>query len=278
MMRRVAIAGRRYQVAGTAGDSYFHDAPHHARGVRDLHAVAAAILPPDGMAIDIGANIGLTALALAALLPAGRVVAVEPSPRTSEALRRTVAANPVGARIAVEACAVGAVPGEAVFHDAEHSAGSHLLADATMRAAALSRVTVPVTTLDLLVEAHALSRLDFVKIDVEGFETEVLDGGAEAIARFRPHVFVEFNAWTLLCNRNANPRAVIEDWLARFPVVHAIRGTTPPHRVAPDDALGFLHDHLVERRCADDLVLGFDDAWLARWRAPARRAAAKAKP
>jgi FkbM family methyltransferase len=269
MLRRVTIAGRRYQVAGTAGDSYFQDAAQHAGSVRDLHAVAAAILPPDGVAIDIGANIGLTALALAALLPAGRVIAVEASPRTSEALRRTVAANAVGARITVEASAVGAAPGEAAFHDAEHSAGSHLLADGTMRAAALARVTVPVTTLDHLVAAHALPRLDFVKIDVEGFETEVLDGGAAAIARFRPNFFIEFNAWTLLCNRNANPRAVLEDWLARFPVVHAVRGAAPPERVTLDGALAFLHDHLVERRCADDLVLGFDDAWLARWQAPA---------
>ncbi len=265
MMRRVSIAGRRYQVAGVPGDSYFQDVARHARDVRGLHAVAAAVLPPDGVAIDIGANIGLTALALAALLPAGRVVAVEPSPRTSEALRRTVAANPVGARIAVEACAVGAAPGQAVFHDAEHSAGSHLLVDGTMRAAALHRVTVPVTSLDRLVTAHALPRLDFVKIDVEGFETEVLDGAAAAIARFRPVFFIEFNAWTLLCNRNANPRVVLEDWLGRFPVVHASRGAKPPERVTPEGALAFLHDHLVERRCADDLVLGFDDAWLERW-------------
>lgn len=270
-LRQVAIAGRRYRVAGTAEDSYFQDAAQHARGVRDLHAVAAAILPPDGVAIDIGANIGLTALALAALLPAGRVIAVEPSPRTSEALRRTIAANAVGTRIAMEACALGAAPGHAAFHDAEHSAGSHLLVDGTMRAAALARVTVPVTTLDRLVEAHALPRLDFVKIDVEGFETEVLDGGAATIARFRPSFLIEFNAWTLLCNRNANPRMVLEDWLARFPVVYAIRGAAPPERVTPDAALAFLHDHLVLRRCADDLVLGFGDEWLARWRPPGRR-------
>lgn len=271
MMRQVAIAGRRYQVAGEAGDSYFQDAPRHARGVRDLHAVAAAILPPDGVAIDIGANIGLTALALAALLPQGRVIAVEPSPRTSRALRRTVAANPAGARIAVEACALGAAPGEAAFHDAEHSAGSHLLVEGTMRASALSRVSVPVTTLDRLVEAQALSRLDFVKIDVEGFETEVLDGGMASIARFRPGFLIEFNAWTLLCNRNRNPREVLENWLQRFPVVHAIRGAAPPERVTSADTLAFLHDHLVLRRCADDLVLGFDEAWVARWRPPGRR-------
>jgi FkbM family methyltransferase len=266
--RRVTIAGRRWRVAGDPADSYFQFVPQHARSVAPLHAVAAAVLPPDGVAVDVGANIGLTALALAALLPQGRVVAVEPSPRTLAALRRTLAANGLEARVAVEGAAVGAAPGEAEFHDSEHSAGSHLLAAGTMRAEQLGRVVVPVTTLDRIAEAQGLQRLDLLKIDVEGFETEVLDGAAATLARYRPVCIAEFNAWTILCNRNQNPREVLEDWLRRFPVVHALRGAAPPERVKPEDLLGFLHDHLVERRCADDLVLGFDDAWVARWRPP----------
>jgi hypothetical protein len=132
-------------------------------------------------------------------------------------------------------------------------------------------VRVPVTTLDALVAAQGLARVDLVKVDVEGFEGDVLDGAADTIARHRPAFILEFNAWTLMCNRNANPRTVLEDWLARFPVVHAFRGTAAPERVRPETALAFLHDHLVIRKCADDLVLSFDDAWVARWRPPGSR-------
>jgi len=256
--RKVSIAGRRYRLAGDPGDSYFQDALRHAKGVWAMQAVAAALLPPDGVAVDVGANIGLTALALAALLPQGRVIAAEPSPRCLRALRQNVVANGLGRRIAVEAAAVGALPGAAEFHDSAHSAGSHLISAGTMRADRLCRITVPVTTLDRIAEAHGLRRLDLVKVDVEGFESEVLDGAAAAIARYRPAFILEFNAWTILCNRNRNPREVLEDWLSRFPVVHAICGADPPERVTPDDALAFLHDHLVQRRCMDDLVLGFD--------------------
>jgi len=270
--RRVGIAGRRWRVAGDPDDTYFQWASAHAKGMAEIHAIAAAILPPDGVAMDIGANIGLSALVLGALLPAGRVVAVEPSPRTVQALRQTLALNRMAGRVAVEAVAVSAAAGEVRFHaDAAHSAGSKIVFDGTMDGPALPAVTVPVTTLDALVAAHALPRLDLVKVDVEGFEGDVLDGAAAAIARFRPAFILEFNAWTLLCNRNANPRTVLEDWLARFPVVHAFRGQQAPERVRPEGALAFLHDHLVLRRCADDLVLSFDDAWVARWRPPPRR-------
>jgi FkbM family methyltransferase len=271
--RRVAIAGRRWRVAGDPGDTYFQWAATHAKGMAEIHAVAAAVLPADGtgVALDIGANIGMTALVLGALVPRGRVVAVEPSPRTAAALRETLALNRMAGRVAVEQCAVSSAPGEAAFHaDAGHSAGSKLVTEGTMDLARLASapVTVPVTTLDALVAAHALPRLDLVKVDVEGFEGEVLDGAAVTIARHRPAFILEFNAWTLLCNRNANPRAVLEDWLARFPFVHAFRGVAAPERVRPEDALGFLHDHLVFRRCADDLVLSFDDDWVARWVPP----------
>jgi FkbM family methyltransferase len=273
--RHVTIAGRRRRVSGDPADTYFQDAARHARGMAEIHAVAAAILPPDGtgIALDIGANIGLTALVLAALAPRGRVLAAEPSPRTVEALRETLRLNGIADRVEVLPLAVGAGPGEAAFHaDAAHSAGSKLVDAGTMDHATLAAppVAVPVTTLDALVERAGLPRIDLVKVDVEGFESDVLDGAAATIARHRPAFILEFNAWTLLCNRNANPRTVLEDWLARFPVVHAFRGTAAPERIGRAQALAFLHDHLVLRRCADDLVLSFDADWVARWQPPAK--------
>lgn len=270
--RRVTLVGREWRVAGDPADTYFQDAAQHARGMAEIEAVARAVLTdPGGVALDIGANIGLSAIVLAALLPAGRVLAAEPSPRTVRALRETLALNGLTGRVAVEATAIAATPGEVAFNaDPDHSAGSKIVNEGTMDRAALAPVTVPVTTLDALVAAHALPRVDLVKVDVEGFEGDVLDGAAATIARHRPAFILEFNAWTLLCNRNANPRTVLEEWLARFPFVHAFRGVERPERVRPDQALAFLHDHLVFRRCADDLVLSFDAAWLDRWqRAPA---------
>jgi FkbM family methyltransferase len=264
--RGIRLGGRDWQLAGQAEDSFFQHAEAHVAGMEEMAAVAAAVLPEDGVVLDVGANIGLSALALAPLLPRGRILALEPSPRSAAALRCTLALNGLENRVAVEAVAMGAAPGETEFHDAAHSAGAHLMDPGTLGGEALPRVRVPVETVDALVARHGLARLDFIKVDVEGFESEVLDGARATLARFRPVVFAEFNAWTLQCNRNANPRAVLEDWLSRFPVAHALRGTAPPLRIGAETLLAFLHDHLVLRGCADELVLGFDDAWVGRWR------------
>jgi FkbM family methyltransferase len=266
--RRIALAGREWWVAGATGDSFFAYADSHLEGMAALAAVAAAAVPREGVILDVGANIGLSALAFAPLVPKGRIIAVEPAPRTAAALARTVELNRLGNLVTCEALALSDVPGEALFHDAEHSAGAHLMDPATLAAESLPTVRVPVTTLDGLVERLGLARLDFVKIDVEGFETEVLDGAARSFERFRPIVFAEFNAWVLQCNRNANPRATLEDWLSRFPVVHALRGQEPPLRVTEANLLDVLHDHLVLRRCADDLAMGWDEGWVARWAPP----------
>ncbi len=286
-LRRVTLHGETWRLAGWEDDSFFRNAGHHMRGMAELAAVARAVLEgggvtpgraeagtpgragggaPGRVVVDVGANLGLSVLALAPL--AARVLAVEASPRIAAALRRTVEANGLEARVAVAAVALGATPGELAFHDSAHSAGSHLMSAETLGGQALPTVTVPVETLDALVARHGLGRIGFIKIDVEGHETEVLDGAAATLARDQPTVFLEFNAWVLQANRRANPRAVLEDWLARFPVAHALRGAAPPMPVTPATLLDFLHEHLVQRGCADDLVLGFDDAWVGRWQAP----------
>ena len=51
---------------------------------------------------------------------------------------------------------------------------------------------VETRTLDGIVEASALPRLDLVKLDLEGFEWPALKGAGRAIARFRPQVIFEY--------------------------------------------------------------------------------------
>jgi len=53
--------------------------------------------------------------------------------------------------------------------------------------------TVTSVTLDRFVEEHGITRLDAMKIDVEGSEMRVLAGARETIARFKPAMVIEFN-------------------------------------------------------------------------------------
>ena len=216
--RGIRLGGRDWQLAGPAEDSFFAHADGHAAGMEALAAVAASVLPPDGMVLDVGANIGLSALALAPLLPRGRILALEPSPRTVAALRRTLALNGLEDRVAVEAVAVGATAGEAAFHAAEHSAGAHLMDPGMLGAAAPAAGPRPVETLDALVAAaRACTGWISSRSMSRASRPRCWMARARTLARHRPLVFAEFNAWTLQCNRSANPRAVLEDWLRASP-------------------------------------------------------------
>ena len=131
--------------------------------------------------IDLGANVGYYTLLAARMVgPEGRILACEPEPLNASYLRRHVQANRL-ANVVVEEVAVGAVSGRAGFTRGKGRGRGHFAAD--------GELTVPVRTLDSLVQSNELSP-GFLKIDVEGAEDDVLAGGAETLEAHRPVIFL----------------------------------------------------------------------------------------
>jgi FkbM family methyltransferase len=134
---------------------------------------------PGSVTFDIGANRGEvseTFLDLGARV----VVAVEPNPALAEELVRRY-----GKAIRVENAAVGATPGRAELILGRDTGHSTLSEEWIERAPTDDRwegasVRTEVTTLDALIEKHG--RPDFVKIDVEAYEAEVLAGLSSKLA------------------------------------------------------------------------------------------------
>lgn len=266
----IDIAGRSCRIAGDPADHYFMTAADNAASLRRLGIIAAAVAPIDGTILDVGANIGLSALTLAAQVPRGRVFAFEASPRTAAYLRRNAEANAPGVIEAV-ASAVGAEDGVAAFHQhPSFSAGSHVLSAHHASAAGKERVEVPMTTLDTFARARGLIRVDLIKIDVEGFEADALAGAAETIARFRPVILAEMNSFTLIAMRNQNPRAFIEGILAAYAHVSWMDAEGDLHPITLEGLYDFMHTHLVAHALVSDLVFCDDDAWVSRYRALVR--------
>jgi FkbM family methyltransferase len=146
------------------------------------------LLGPGDVFVDCGANIGLFAVAAAGLVGAqGTVFAVEPVAGTFARLRENCELNELGDRVHLFENVLGAQSGaEVALAGDVHN---------TMRvdsgAPAGSPLVKTVTLDEILAETPAVTG---IKLDVEGYELEVLRGAEDTIARFSPWMLIEFNA------------------------------------------------------------------------------------
>lgn len=154
-----------------------------------VEAIQAQVEP--GMtALDIGAHVGFYTLLLARLVgAAGRVFSFEPIPGNYRRLEENIQLNrlqqvtPVNHAVLARSCEIEAnVPGD------EPCSGSISL----YQDYGTPRVRVTAVSLDEYF-GDAMGRVDFIKMDVEGAEGEVLQGGTETIRKFRPRLLVELH-------------------------------------------------------------------------------------
>ena len=143
------------------------------------------------LVLDVGANTGLYSLLAAAANPESLVIAFEPVPRLRARLQANILANRWQGRILPQAEGVADAPGEARFHvpDEQLPTTGSLHPDG-FRGAAGEHIDVTLTTVDAVAGA---SRVDLMKIDVEGFEHKVLGGMPTVLARDQPAILLECN-------------------------------------------------------------------------------------
>ena len=128
---------------------------------------------PDDVVLDIGAGIGEEALILAPRV--GRMICVEANDAVYRCLVKNIAANDLGNVTAVK-CAISDHNGEIRMTDtAEHLANRQI---------AQGGVVVPAVTIATLCNAHGVSQVDFLKMNIEGSERQAIKGfGAIDIRR-----------------------------------------------------------------------------------------------
>ena len=216
-------------------------------GQRDVVPYRCA-LRDDSTVVDIGGNIGLTAVLTAALAPNGRGYFFEPDPKNFRHLLRTIEVNNFR-NLEAFACAMGATDGEVMLNQAASS--SHI--DRRNHPAA---IRVSMRSLDSWANEVHLDKLDFLKIDVEGYEQEVLKGAVNTIERLKPVALIEFNSLTTIMVGRILPYGLLDDILRLFPMVDVIDlHTGEPRRlgrsaedlnafVGETMTQGFVHDLL----------------------------------
>jgi len=206
-----------------------------------VYNVFAEAVRPGDVVYDIGAHIGTySVLALQKSAPNGYLVAYEPEEVTRAFLEHHLRLNGVRDRAFVRPVCCGGEDGTAslYYHEGEVDGESGLLL-----ARELPSKAVIVRTIDSeVVELGLVPTI--IKIDVEGWEWEVLKGAAETLRRYRPLLFLSLHPRAL-----ATLGATAEDvqqWLTPFGYRHQVLGWDHElHVLATSDQVGAPHHRQV---------------------------------
>jgi FkbM family methyltransferase len=152
---------------------------------RKITWACSRLVRPGDTVLDIGANLGLVTFTLAALVgAAGRVHAFEPIPRMQSLIEPAIKRNGV-TNVQLHRLALGASHGELMLAVPPQNAGSASLVTAR-QAPGSTELMVPVRTLSSVMAGYELGHIRLVKIDVEGFEPQVLAGAADLFSSRPP--------------------------------------------------------------------------------------------
>ncbi|MGV2183660.1 FkbM family methyltransferase [Rhizobium rhizogenes] len=210
--------------------------------------------------LDIGANIGVTSILMDQVLSGAKIFAFEPHPKTHRQLEQNISSNKSGSNeITVFPFALGKEQATLKFRDIDqYNTGNSLLIDGSLAEKAQNSISVAVERLDNLNIAPG-HRINLAKIDVEGFEIDVLKGG---VATFYTTdlVLLEFNHWCLTSLARTFPEDALSAIFSHFRFVHVYDHEIQSYRRIASDAekWSFLHSNMVKNNVDDLLCTNLD--------------------
>ena len=164
-----------------------------------------SLIRPNDVVLDVGANIGCTTLLFSEL---GSVVhGFEPLGKTFTLLKRNIETNQ-RSNVVVHHCALGDENKNSEIYFSDTNRSMAFVLDRTTRDDSQT-AAIRVRRLDDMLPELGVPQINFVKIDVEGYEMRVLNGARATLAKHKPVVEMEFNAWCL----DVQQRVTLPDFL-----------------------------------------------------------------
>jgi FkbM family methyltransferase len=254
----ILIDGKSYHL--TADDLYLEQMgadfePH-------MVALFKKLIRKQDCVFDVGANIGLTGILFGNI--AKQVVCFEPSPTTCSLLRNNISAARLH-NIEVVNLGLGAQAEEVTLTFATNNRSGGFVSDQVRPLHGHTTENIQIARLDDVYQEFS-DNINFIKIDVEGYEGEVIKGMAEVLKRFQPIVVLELNHWCL----NAFRRISVPDFFdllrENFPYVYAIDTDGDIKNLhSNDEAYYVMHEHLVKFKYPN-IACGFRDNLLEQMR------------
>ena len=245
MLYEKSLPQKKVQIEGSSAyaESITLDSVAHLTKALELPGLAGAKNP---RFLDIGANIGFTSLVIDQTVTGAEIHCFEPHPKTYSQLEENISRNATGGNaISKYPIALGEREGELPFRDIDlYNTGNSLLRDGSL-ASHQNKIVVPVKTLDSL-ELCKDRGIDLVKIDVEGFEMDVLKGGKTTFSKTKI-VLLEFNHWCLSSIARVFPEDAMNTLFDTFEAVFLYDTSLRAFRRLQTDAekWSFLHQNMV---------------------------------
>jgi FkbM family methyltransferase len=147
------------------------------------------IIKPGDVIFDIGANIGQYSVFMSkCLADSGIIYAIEPYKKNIQLIEKNIATNKVS-NVSVHQIAIAEVSGPTILRVySDYAYNSLLLID---RKKLLREEMVEGQTLDDFVEKNRITRIDLIKIDIEGFELSAFKGAVKTLKKLKPAIITE---------------------------------------------------------------------------------------
>ena len=204
-------------------DSY----PYRLLNPYDPEHIMSKFCNLGSIVMDIGANMGEWSLHMAKMVGGnGRVFSFEPIPSMVQALEKTIAINNFS-QVSISECAISNKTGHSQFSipfNKDNQAipfwsrlvlGEEFTAPKWIdgpwgKVATTKPIEVQTTTLDRFTSEKNITKLDFIKIDVEGHEKYVIEGGQKTLKTLKPAIILE------AANEETADREIIADQLRKL--------------------------------------------------------------
>jgi FkbM family methyltransferase len=238
----------------------------------DIVRLFDALVGPGDTVLDIGANIGCTSILFGDRTR--RVFSFEPSPSTFQFLSQNIQAAQLD-NVTLVNSGLGKTAGsfDLTFSSDNRSGG--FISDKTKASVGHQVETITILNGDDVVRQQGIERVHFIKIDVEGFEQNVIEGLAATIARDRPVVALELNHWCLTVFQRSSVPDFFDFLRGVFPYLYAVERDDIRDLHDNNAAYHVMYHHVVCGFQYPNLVGAFEPVQLeklaAAFQLPARR-------